>query len=402
MYTPDQLFRFRRKQETRRMLKAWGSILDWSVWIYLLIPGVVVLGGLYREWWLNMPDWAYNVPWTAVYPVGLFLMLMLTGQVTVPVEAADKLFLLQRPQWLERLKLRAMLYTAVRSFILFLLPYALLLPFLLKVEELSLWQIGQSYVYTAVMCLLVAYAGLTSYKRSGWRKWLLEAALLVAVVLVYLGPMMAAVSHPALLPWCVIIMVPVMLVIMLIGVRMPLRFEAAVKDAETARHKSTELLMSQVMEPQPLIRWKRPYVFRRSQRIFRKRDDAAALLAELRIKAFLRAMTHVRVWVGFISIASYAVNLVPVPVALVLLVSLPMIGNSWLQLQWRQWFTEAFIAQYRWSEADVKQAIWLSRFWLLLPPILLWTAIAGYKLEGVWTALLAAIAAGFVWRSIRW
>jgi ABC-2 type transport system permease protein len=402
MFTPGQLFRIRLRQETSRKLKAWGSVMDWTVWLYLLIPGIVISGGLYRELWLDMPEWAFGVPWIVLYPILMFVLLLLAGEVAVPVEAADKLLLLQRPQWLQALKVRAMMYAAVKNAMILVVPFGVLLPFLLRVEALTWLQIGMSYSYTVVVCLIVAFGGLGRQgKRSGWRKWLLEGSLLLLFGFAYVAPMIGGAALPALLLWSTLIGILVMIAIMIMAIRTPLRFEAAVKEAETARHRSTEMLMSQVMESQPLIRWKRPYIFRRSQRIFRKRDDAGTLLAELRLKAFLRAMTHLRVWASFTSIASYAVGMVPVPVAFVLLVSLPMVGNSWLQLQWRQWFTEEFIAQFRWTDADVKRAMWLSRFWLLLPPILIWSGIAGYKLDGMWTALLSAAVGGLVWRAIK-
>ncbi|WP_028612816.1 ABC transporter permease [Paenibacillus harenae] len=396
MMTAHQLFRIRMRNNMKRQLRVWSSVMDWSVWLYLLIPGLIIFGGLYRELWMDMPDWAAGIPWTILYPIVLFI-LMLLGQVRIFVEEADRLFLLQRPEWLQALRRRGILYTFAVKAVVLLLPYLILLPFLANAEGMSWPQMGLGYCFTLItgMAMSISSHALNG-KYRGWQEWVIKSLCMLLFAAAYLFPMIAGAQNNAVLYISIAVGIPIFIVLLWYALRSAIRFEAEMKLESEARLRSTELLMSQVVESKPLIRFKRPFFYRRSQRLFRK-SDAGTMLAEMRLKAFLRGMTHIRVWLSFISVSSYAVILVPGPVAVFLLVALTTVGASWLQLQWKQWFSEPFIAQFPWAEQDAKRGQTLSRFWLLLFPMLAWSAIAGFKLAGIWGAIPAALICGIVW-----
>ncbi|OMF23860.1 hypothetical protein BK133_23510 [Paenibacillus sp. FSL H8-0548] len=396
MITPRQLFWIRLKRNRKEQLRAWTSVLDWTVWLYLLIPGLFIGGGLYREAMLEMPLWAMNFPWTTLYPI-LLLIILFFGQIRIFVDEADRLFLLQKPEWLQSLKRHGIAYTLAAKLVVIGLPFSLLVPFLIKVEGLSWLQLVMAYSYTIVigMILAVSIQMMNGWMR-GWRKTAIDAACLLLFVAVYLIPMLAWAKNATMLGIVLSIGVIVMLLVLRVSLKFKINFEAEVKAESQARLRSTELLMSQVVESKPMIRIKRPIFFRRSQRIFRK-SDAGTMLAEMRIKAFLRGMTHIRVWISFIFATTYAVTLVPGPIALFLVIALTIIGSTWLQLQWKQWFGEEFLTQFPWTDHDAQRGAVLSRFWLLLLPMLIWSSIAGYKLLGLWAVVPAAILCFVVW-----
>src|SRR5690349_9932300 len=72
---PGHLFLIRLKRYAKEQLRAWGSVMDWTVWVYLLVPAIVISGGLYRDLWQGLPEWAPYVPWTWLYPLALFIMM---------------------------------------------------------------------------------------------------------------------------------------------------------------------------------------------------------------------------------------------------------------------------------------------------------------------------------------
>lgn len=399
MMTPRQLFWIRLKRNQREQLRAWNSVLDWTVWLYLLIPGLFIGGGLYREALLDMPEWAIKMPWTALYPI-LLLFLLLFGQIRVFVEEADRLFLLQRPEWLQTLKRCGIGYTLVTKIIIIAIPYLLLLPFLIRAEEQSWLQLGLAFGFTIVMGMILALSlQLLNGRLMGMRKRSLETLITLLFIAAYLIPMITWARDIGLLSMSLAAGTVVFFLLLRFGLRMPIQFEAEVKIENAARLRSTELLMSQVIESKPLLRVKRPYLFRFSQRIFRK-SDAGTMLAEMRLKAFLRGMTHIRIWLGFISVATFAVSLVPGLIAAFLVLALTVIGMSWLHLQWKQWFAEAFITQFPWSRNAAQKGAVLSRFWLLLPPILVWSAIAGHKIAGPVGLPAAALICAAVWMAV--
>lgn len=396
MITPSQLFRIRLKRNGQEQFRAWTSVLDWTVWVYLLIPGMFIFGGLYRELWMDMADWADNIPWTILYPIVLFIILMF-GRLRIFVEEADRLFLLQHLHWLQVIKRWGILYMLISKAIILLLPLMVFLPFLWKVEQLSLQQLILPYVFSLLTGLVMSLGShLLVGRFKSWRKWTVEFVLLILFGVIYFIPMLAWADDSNLQVASIMSVMLIGMILLFFTLRANIQFEAEVKNESEARLRSTELLMSQVIESKRLISFRRPIVFRRSQRLFRK-SDPSTMLAEMRLKAFLRGLTHIRVWIGFISASAFAVNMVPAPIAAFLLISLPMIGSSWLHLQWRQWFTEPFIAQFPWSEKDEKRAVVVSRFWMLLPAMAIWSAIFGFKLAGFWMVLPAVvICCGFL------
>ncbi|CAM4516039.1 ABC-2 type transport system permease protein [Paenibacillus endophyticus] len=399
MITPRQLFWIRLKRNQRDQLRAWNSVLDWTVWLYLLLPGLFIGGGLYREVLMDMPEWAMKLPWSTLYPIVLLVVLFM-GQIRIFVEEADRLFLLQRPEWLQSIKRYGIGFTLIKKLIVVALPYLLLLPFLRHAESMSWLQVVLAYGFTIVMGMVLALSiQLANGKLKGRRKWAFEIFGFLFFGALYLTPMMRWEQNDSLLGLSLAAAAILMLVLLWAGLRTPIQFEAEVKTENAARLRSTELLMSQVIESKPVVRLKRPYLFRASQRLFHK-SNASTMLAELRIKAFLRGMTHIRVWLGFMSAATYAVSLVPGPIALFLVAALTAIGMSWLHMQWRQWFAEPFIAQFPWSKTDARKAAILSRFWLLLPLMLVWSAIAGYKLAGIIGILAAVLLCAALWSTI--
>jgi len=396
MLTPSQLFWIRLKRNRKEQLRAWSSVLDWSVWLYLLIPGLFIAGGLYREVWQEMPEWAIKLPWSTLYPI-LLLLLLLFGRIRIFVEEADRLFLLQRPEWLQALKCWGIGYTLTVKLIAVALPFIILLPFLLTVEHLSWLQLGLAYGYTIAVGMVLAIGiHIMNGKLKGPRKGVIASAGFLLFSAVYLFPMLAWRYDTRLLVVCFGVGLVAFFVMLRFGLRSGIHFEAEVKQENETRLRSTELLMSQVIESKPLIRFKRPFLFRRSERLFRK-SDTGTMLAEMRLKAFLRGMTHIRVWLSFITASTYAITLVPGPVALFLAAALTILGSSWLQLQWKQWFAEAFIAQFPWPAGSARKGAVLSRFWLLLLPMLLWSAIAGYKLLGAGAVIPAVLLCFVIW-----
>jgi ABC-2 type transport system permease protein len=399
MLTPRQLFWIRLKRSGKEQFRVWNSVLDWTVWLYLLLPGLFIAGGLYREILQEMPNWAMSLPWSKLYPI-LLLILLFFGQVRIFVEEADRLFLLQRPEWLQTLKRCGIGYTWVVKLVAVGLPFLILLPFLFKAEGLTGLQLGLAYAFTIVAGMIWAIGiHMMNGRLRGWRKRIIDLIGMLLFVAVYLIPMLAWAYDTRLLGISLGCGIVFLLIMLRFGLRLPINFEAEVKQESEVRLRSTEMLMSQVIESKPLVQLKRPYLFRYSQRLFRK-SDAGTMLAEMRLKAFLRCMSHLRVWISFISASTVAITLVPGSIALFLVAALTMLGSSWLHIQWKQWFAEYFILQFPWSPSSARKGAVLSRFWLLLLPMLLWSAIAGYKLLGAQAAVPAALLCFIVWGCI--
>ncbi|MBD2847335.1 ABC transporter permease [Paenibacillus sp. IB182496] len=391
MMTPGRLFAIRLRSYYAEQRKVWGSALDWTVWIYLLVPGLFIGGGSYLELIREQPPWLGMIPY-AVLPIVLTVSVWIAS-LRLLLEEADRLFLLQRVQWLSGVARRGIVYTLAVQTLSTLLIYALALPWLLEVVELSPLAVALGLAYTVLFRHSSALLSslLSGRMGAGWRKWLRESALLLVLGAGYLLPMLA--GRGSL--WLLVCACAVAAVLWLFLVAVKWRraigsFEQDVAAQRRARLRSTELLMSQVVSAKPLIRVAKPLMFRHSGRLLRG-TDGGTMLAEMRLKAFVRRFETLRLWLGFLSMGATAIALCPPPLAAALLPMLTLMGAGWLGQQWKQWIEEPFIARFGWTDVQLAKGRIVSRCWLLLPPVAVWSAVAGWLLLPLWGGLLGLL-----------
>ena len=282
-----------------------------------------------------------------------------------------------------------------------LLLFAMLLPWL-RAEAafgwtyLALWAlytIGMKAWFTILKRIFES-------RRRGWRRWTAEAAVLAAVAAAYALPFVQAPGHAPLMAGCAVLSLAAWALAASTKLRAKGGFETDAREERSARLAGAELLLTPVMERKPLVRFKRPFVFRRSGRLLRG-ADAGVMLAEMRIKSFARKLEHVRLWLGFVGVSSTAILLSPGWLALALAAVLPLLAASWVHGQWKEWAEEPFIAQFRWDERALRRGAALSRFWIVAPAALWLAALAGWSFAG-WPGLAAAAAAGVaLWTAIN-
>lgn len=397
MMKPSQLFFYRLKRNLKEQIRAWNSVFDWSVWVYILIPALIIFGGLYREIWQEMPEWASLVPWSTLYPIVLFLLIVFGGRIRIFVDDADRLFLLQRPGWLMALKRYGMVYSLVLQTSGQALLFGVLLPFLLHEEHATFMKVSSAYLYSVLIAMLVSMTiHLLTGVFRGWRKGVVETIVLLVLAAAYLYPMLSLEPGTAAFGPVWIGVAVVLLIVLVACLRKPLHFETEVKNERSARMGTTELLMSQVIERKPVSRLKRPLVLRQSQRLFAK-SDAGTMLAELRIISFVRSLSTLRIWLGFLSATTFASTLVPPSASYALIGGFLFLVVPWLRMQWEQWRSEEFMAQFPWTASDIGTGVRVSRFWLLLPHMMIWSAVAGFRIAGLWTAMLSIIGCVLLW-----
>ena len=397
MMNPQQLFARRLRRYATEQYQVWRSALDWTVLLYLLVPAILIGGGTYREIWLSPPSWLLELSWWW-YPVVLLLPLIL-GRLRTFQEEADILFLAQQQHWLRRIVGLGMIYTIVVQSITVLLLHLLMLPYLVQGLGLTWETLLICAGWTVALRLLCTLAvNLADGRWTGWRRYTVDALLLLALLPLYVYGMRQWMSQPV---WAGLLGIAAVAVVLVWLIRRKLASRSSlfadIASERDARLASTELLLSQASPPKRIGRLKQPLVLRRSQRLFR-RSDAGTMLAELYIKSVLRQFGYVRLNLGFFSVSITAVVLTPLWLGLALLVVLPLMAGSWQRAQWKHWFDEEFVRHFRWTDEQAAQALETSKFWLLLPGVLVLGLIAGFSLIGWWGGPLTMVGAGLVWR----
>jgi ABC-2 type transport system permease protein len=391
-WTPGRLLLSRIARFWREQFRIWRTAFDWTVLLYLVVPGLWMLGGLWLEMLREPPAWLTALP--PELAVALFALLLFAGRLRTFLEDADALVLLQRRNWIRTLKIGGAVYTLAVTAVSTALAFAALLPWLrlhdaFDAGGLVLWAV----LTAACRSLAAAARRLVASLLGGWKRWAAHIALSLALIAYYAWAIFAADGSAGWLGACAAPAFAGWAAAVGFLARMRGGYETDLRAELRARTASAGLLVSAAgIEHKPAPEWKRPIVFPRSGRILRA-SDPGAVLAEMRIKAFLRQFR--RLGQGFQIIAVSAVALISVPgwVSPVLAAVLMALVASWLQRDWREWMDEPFVSQFRWEEAAVRRGATLSRFWIMLPAAVWFAGVAGWRFAG-WLGALAGVPAG--------
>jgi len=374
MLTPTKLFCIRLLQHYRYMGKSLKTIADWTVWLYILIPGLFIFSGLYIELWTRLPEWSHNVRWELIMIA--VLGLMMNTQVHIGVDEADRLILLQHQGWLIKLKRYGYVYSVVMLLLRMSLVFTLLLPFILGTTELTSDQLQLLLAYSAVVGLLqLAINHYFAKAGSWWRRTLRIGlrALLLAVIYVF------PVALYLLEQWSFKYMFGALVVLILLTFGLIYRYMTTVfhygqqlEQEQAKRARFTGMLLSQVEENKSTKRLKKPWFYRSSQRIF-KSDNISVVVAELRFKAMLRSKALLQAWIMLTAVGSLAIILVGGISSWVVVAGLLLLKRSVLKMQWNQWIQSDYISLY---VKEQYAAYKLSQHVLTVPGLFIWIVIA--------------------------
>lgn len=131
------LVQVRRKLERQKNIKLLASIVDWTVALYMVLPGVIIGFFLYK-------DFATHVQtlWVAHVPLIMWIVLLffVTRMPTIRtyLQRADRLFLIQDSKQMIQLKQAGFTWTLTKHLCRIVVYLALLAPIFIKVHHLTI------------------------------------------------------------------------------------------------------------------------------------------------------------------------------------------------------------------------------------------------------------------------
>ncbi|MBM7564812.1 ABC transporter permease [Paenibacillus sacheonensis] len=374
------LFRRRLSRFWSEQWKVWRTALDWTVWVYFILPLLWIGGGTYVDLWHHPADWLVKLPlWTGER---LPLVVIFVGRLRTFTEEADVLFLLQKQSWGRGLLRRGAVYTALMLLVLTALVYVLLFPFFLAVHHFPASAIIAMVLYTWMWAMIGAMGrNIIEARFIGFRKWAMKTAAMLLLAATYLIPMIVLGTSP--LDLLVPILAGAVAAVLLLRLKLRARdaFESDVQQEQLARLASTQLLLRNVIRRKPRVKLSRPILLRRSNRIFKK-FDGETILGEMIIKAFIRRLPLVRTWLIFIFLSAAAVLLSPGVIKPFVAVALMLLLSSWVISHWRGMTAEPYFKQFRWTDAALRDSAKRVRFWLVVPAAALFGLIDGMQTYG--------------------
>jgi ABC-2 type transport system permease protein len=401
--TVRRLFLRRWRDRLREKLGVLKFTFDLTILLYLGIPGLLLGGRAYYGLWREeLPAWLAGLPYPMI-PVLLLLVLYSSGGISFYIEAADVLFLRQRPQWIKRLMLSGLVASAVVQAVVLALAIAVLSPLLVRVYGMSWAMIGGVYVVAwAAKIVQMLIQQLLGVLTAGWRLLVLRSLAYSALAAGFgAWAAWAATSAEAGRPAGLAIGIALPVLALLAGAlgwyrfRLRGRFDAEVREEERQRTRLTALLLAPAVErpKPPRPGGSKPWLFRRLRRLTRSRQPEARI-AEALVKAFFRG-SEWKLYAQMTLAGLAAIVLPPYPaVNLIVYAALLVLLVYWLNGHRKSFFERELMSilpleeslEYR-SGAPAMQL-------LLLPAVIVWTAALGAKLYPPGLGLLAGAILG--------
>ncbi|MDG0792592.1 ABC transporter permease [Cohnella ginsengisoli] len=384
-----------------KSIRAWRLTLDWTVLLYIVLPGLWIAGGMYQDLLRHPPDWIGRLP--GQMPVAILAILMVRGRLRTFAEHGDGLFLRASGGWVRMMTKAGLAYTLAARLAVSAAGAGFMLPLMSRAtgwsfEEgaaLALSAGLMGFVWTLVrdaaerrlqgVRRLLAVYGLRAAFIAGW----VPAA---AWMMIGDEPLPAATVIGALIvggAW--------------LGWRRLHRtgtFTQELEAEQRAYGDNVGWVLKETEQAKRPPAGRRPWVLRKPRPLLKRRDEAARI-AELWLRAMLRESEWMRLLLQFASLGMAAIWLSPLWLAAIAWLGMCTLLLLWLNGLWGKWETERYMALYDWRRELRSEAREIGRSLILRPVALTWCAIlglhAGWTYGGLWWLEVALLpAAGYL------
>ncbi|WP_339285362.1 ABC transporter permease [Paenibacillus sp. FSL R5-0486] len=331
-YTPLRLYRRRRIEHFKEQMKNLRLVVDWTVWVYLLVPGLLYLIGWYTSLWTKpLPAWATGLPLPVL--TGLIDVVMLTGGVLIFVEEADVLFLKSRPLWMRTLMRQGLYRSCLQHLGKMILITALTAPLWSRVYEMSNLQIALMAVwFGAVASFQAITLHMTKVRHTGWRRWIQMIPLVIGIGYMTINATSWMHGQTWKISFGIVIIMLLLITVGQMRLLMKGTFEGDVREDLRSRLQLTAIMLSRAVS-KPKAPRTRSIIFRKPRKLLRNRSIANRT-AEIAFKAFFRNSATMKLYLQLGGLSIAAVALPPFPVniivcALLIIMLTVMFYRSW-------------------------------------------------------------------------
>ncbi|WP_314591819.1 ABC transporter permease [Paenibacillus terrigena] len=392
-----QLATRRLREEAVYQYKALRSAVDWTVMLYLIIPGIffAIIG--YRSLWTDaFPVWIEYMPASVV--AALLFLCARRGNIRVLVQEADVLFLRQKENWVHTLTRVGCLYSMALDAIISVLAYVTVLP-------IGIRSFGWTWTaWTGLLLFHLSYSILWSFINNriqisfaGWRRWLIKWGVTAAGGALYVLLALRCNQLTWLLFGCAVLVAAIIVVFMRSRIQRVNAFEQDIIVEGKQRMRLTGLLLQNTLEKSPWFRMRRPMLFRHSNHVFSSRKPHM-VVAELAIKSVYRSNLQLKTMLQFLGAGLVAVLLTPATIKIIVYVGLTLLIWYWMQGDWNDFVKSAYVKMFRWREEDLQAAKSIAVYGMMLPLTLVLGLITGLLIQGVWGGIFALpVSALFGW-----
>jgi len=389
---------------TRRLISHWReqwaiirTAADWTVLLYIIIPGGLLGGRLYYGYWNHpLPSWSTALPFMII-PI-LLVILLSTGGMLLLLQEGDLLFLRQRQSWVNSIMVRGIMYSLVVTTLKFTVTYLLLLPFMLRGYGLTGGAALSLFIMTIACSGCVKLLGhIVRVQRQSWRRWVWQIVAVGLPCSVYLRVALLWNTYPPVLWITAFLFAAGAFWAIQYRLRMRGTFMNDVREDYKQRMKIAGLLLRGVLDKPRPTRYK-PWIFRKSEPLLSSRLPESRLSAAA-IKAFIRNPGHLRLYLQFTGVSIIAVLVVPPLLKWLVFVVLTALMTYWLFSFWSFFAKDEYIGILPFTKKQKAEAGSRAVPILLIPFTVICSAVVCFPLYAWWGLLLfipAGAAAGIM------
>lgn len=395
--TSIKLFRRRLFSHWREQSSIIRIAADWTVLLYIIIPGLLLGGRFYFGFWNDdLPGWFSNLPFLLL--PALLAILIGTGGLILLLQEGDLMFLRQRQSWINTIMLRGIIYSLAVTTLKIGAVYGLLLPFIIRGYGLTATEAVSLLFLTLACSWCVKLLGhMVRVQRQGWRRWLWQIPAIALPCGIYIRVAQLWSSHPVLL-WLTAALFA-FAALFAIRQRLLLRgtFMNDVREDYKQRMKIAGWMLRSVLDKPRPTRYK-PWIFRKSQPLLSSRLPESRLSAAA-IKALVRNPAHLKLYLTFTGISLVAIFIVPGGFKWLIFLVLGSLMAYWLSSFLLFFMGDDYIGILPFSK-DQKAEAGAKSLPLLIAPFAICSSavvcISNYEWWGVLLFIPFGIAVGFM------
>lgn len=385
--TPGSLFWWRLKGYMKEQITILRFVADWTVMLYILIPGILLGARLYYGLWMeDLPQWSLHAP--SMIFLSFMLLGIYNGGILLLVQEGDVLFIRMHQRWMSGLILRGSLYSMVVILTKVVILFAIVCPFLVRVLGMNKLELGSFIALSITTSWVVSWIRhFMNITFTGWTRRLLLIFVIGVPCALYARVSILWIHEPLLMISTAVLLIVVAMIFVKKRVYHQGTFMNDVQEDSKQRMKFTAFLLMQVVDKPKPTRTK-PWIFRRSPYLYRSRS-AEHRLAAAAVKAWFRNPRHLLLYLQFTGVSLLAIIVPPGIIKCFVLLAVSMMLVYFLFRYWINFLCDEWVSLLPWSPEVVLKAGILAVRTMHLPYIFMISTAFSLTLLGIgWGWLL--------------
>lgn len=396
------IFNQRLRAHVKGLYDLYKSTIDWVTWLYIIIPVIAIISYHYYRLWKG--PWSLQISQSD----GLSLLLLIlfaiiaNGNVRFYLERGDQLFFRQFERHYILLKKFGMIYSFIVHFIIVCFFFFVIAPIALVQLRLSLSMYVCLFLIVLLSRIFLSIVKqFFSFRFIGWKYYVVYILWIITFFLLYHSLLYVSLTRSNVMLLSVVFIILAVVTLYIVHYRLYLQgvFEKEMEIEVMLKYRFvTFVLQSASFIGAPRFQrlkskkvGKRPWLFRNSGTIFKKRTGKNAYL-ELHIKYILRNKSKWSILLQLLGVSFFAIFIAPNVLKWVIWGFVIIIFNQMNRSFTNEINRSVFLKTFHWNEKQMLNFSMNSVFWINLPFMILIGAWTGLLLFPYWGILIFSAA----------